>query len=136
MDRHYCDECAMKHDSCPKCGAAIVASLVLHRFMDAHRSSPHCCGAENKNYQARLAAMRNDYDESRDMLTECPTCRDDVIRRANSPVLYDVHGYYGLQGDTAVHQCLAAKLPEPPRQPSYKEAASEPTPIRPWRIIP
>jgi hypothetical protein len=95
-----------------------VASLYLHRKMNAHGNGPHACGADNPGYQAMLRAMRNEYDESREMLTECPECRDDVIRRANSPVLYDVHGYYGLQGEGAVHNCVAAPEtahPEPDR---------------------
>lgn len=136
MSRAYCEVCHVEeHDRCPRCGAAVVASLMVHRFMDAHASSAHFCGSDNPNYQAMLRAMRNDYDESREMLAECPKCRDDVVRRANSPVLYDVHGYYGLLGDSAVHQCMATPEPEPvPAVPSYKEAATA-EPAKPWRVL-
>lgn len=114
MTDRYCDECLMRHDTCIRCGAAVVASLYLHRNMDAHTSAAHFCGADNPGYQAMLRAMRNDYDESREMLTECPSCQDDVIRRANSPVLYDVHGFYGFQGEGAVHNCAAPTKPTSP----------------------
>jgi hypothetical protein len=120
MSRQYCDVCHVdEHDRCARCGAAVVASLTVHRFMEAHTSAAHFCGVDNPGYQAMLRAMRNDYDESREMLTECPNCRDDVIRRANSPVLYEVHGYYGLLGDQAVHQCVPAPVAPPiARQPA------------------
>lgn len=108
----------MPHDTCERCGALIVASLSLHRDMNAHGNGPHWCGAENPRYQAMLRAMREESDGCRDLLAECGTCGTDVIRRADSPVLYDVHGYYGLQGDSAVHNCVAAPTqatPEPER---------------------
>lgn len=112
MASHYCDECGMPHDSCAACGAAIVASLSIHRKMNAHGNGPHWCGSDNPGYLAMLRAMRNDFDTTRDMLTECSDCGEDVIRQANSPVLYDVHGYYGLLGNTAVHNCVRTQ-PEP-----------------------
>lgn len=115
----YCEVCSMAHDVCSKCGAAIVASLYLHREMNAHGSGPHWCGADNPGYVAMVAAMRMETDGAREMLTECPKCQDDVVRRASSPVLYDAHGFYGLQGESAVHQCAEvtsapASTQEPP----------------------
>jgi hypothetical protein len=97
--------------------------------MDAHASSAHFCGADNPGYQAMLRAMRNDYDESREMLTECSICRDDVIRRANSPVLYDVHGFYGLQGDSAVHNCAERETPPTPIRQQAASLKEEPEPV-------
>lgn len=123
MSNPYCDECSMRHDVCPCCGAAIVASLYLHRKMNAHGEGRHWCGQGNPGYQAMLRAMREESDNSRELLTECPVCASDVIRRADSPELYEVHGYYGLLGDTAIHICTQMEpAPVPPRQPSYKEA--------------
>lgn len=116
MKDPFCEECLMRHDVCSRCGAYIVACLRLHINMNAHGNGKHFCGSENPGYQAMIRAMREDADASRDLLTSCPTCQDDVIRRANSPVLYDVHGFYGLLGDSAVHQCSAV--------------AADPTPIR------
>lgn len=135
MTSRYCDECSMPHDTCGRCGAAVVASLHIHRHMNAHGNGPHFCGADNPGYQAMLRAMRNDYDESREMLTECPTCRDDVIRRANSPALYDVHGYYGLQGDSALHQCVTAESAPAQEQPARTEPEQRRAPPAKLRIL-
>lgn len=127
MIAEFCDVCSMRHDVCGSCGGAVVASLYLHRKMNAHGNGPHWCGEENPRYQEMLRAMREDSDGQRELLTECPRCQDDVIRRADSPVLYDVHGYYGLQGDAAVHNCAAPPLPDPlPAVPTYKEGGTVP----------
>lgn len=127
MSRNYCEVCNVEeHDRCGRCGAAVVASLMVHRFMDAHASSHHFCGADNPGYQAMLRAMRNDYDESREMLVECPACREDCVRRANSPVLFDVHGFYGLLGDAAIHQCAAVAAEPTPIRPTLKEGGTVP----------
>lgn len=122
MTGRYCEVCEMPHDACGRCGAAIVASISLHRNMNAHGNGPHWCGAENPRYQAMLRAMREESDGCRELLTECGTCGSDVIRKADSPVLHEIHGYYGLQGESAVHNCVAAPV-EPSPEP-------EPTPDR------
>lgn len=130
MIAEFCDVCSMRHDICGSCGAAVVASLYLHRKMNAHGTGPHWCGEENPRYQEMLRAMREHADGQRELLTECPRCRDDVIRRADSPVLYDVHGYYGLRGESAVHNCEAAPLPDPlPAQPNPMRSSIEERPI-------
>lgn len=116
IDR-YCEECSMPHDRCSKCGAAIVANLRIHLNMNAHGSGKHFCGSENRGYLAMIQAMREETVGAREMLSDCRECGLECVRRADSPVLYDKDGYYGLQGESAVHQCA--------------EVAAEPTPIRP-----
>jgi hypothetical protein len=137
MTNPYCDECLMRHDACRQCGAAIVANLRLHINMNAHGNGKHWCGSENLGYQAMIRAMRSDLDGAREMLSDCPGCGLECVRRADSPVLYDVHGYYGLQGESAVHNCAPAPEPEPV-VPTYEEpsAAVVAAPTKPWRVIP
>lgn len=126
----YCDECLMPHDACPQCGAAIVANLRLHINMDAHGSSKHFCGSENLGYQAMIRAMRGGLDGAREMLSDCASCGLECVRRADSPVLYEIHGYYGLQGTSAVHQCAVVAEPTPIRQqPAPLKEEPEPVSI-------
>lgn len=137
MSGNYCEECLMPHDACPKCGAAIVANLRIHINMNAHGNGKHFCGSENRGYLAMVQAMREETDGAREVLSDCGSCGLECVRRADSPVLYDIHGYYGLQGESAVHNCEAVPLPDPlPAVPIYKEVTPSEPAARPWRVIP
>lgn len=108
----------MPHDRCSKCGAAIVANLRLHLNMNAHGNGKHFCGSDNPGYLAMIQAMREETIGTREMLSDCAQCGLECVRRADSPVLFDVAGFYGLEGDSAIHECaVMATEPEPIQAP-------------------